>query len=216
MSAPVIAELVGRQVLIDVEQRRVRVCRQVDIEQGDDRLEALGVDDGPLLQRKGRSVEDERKMRRTPERRPILELDGNRLALLGDVQEVRVAGQVYVIGKQKLEGRLADEILVLRVELFVDDGDAAAVSYDLQARRVGEFKSHAPRTSQAELSFGAASVGPDLYEIGAQTPGRVEPGVGALNGFVRWNRRWSALRRFGRLFRRRGRRGQIKRRLLRE
>src|SRR3984957_802138 len=127
-----------------------------------------------------------------------------------------VAGQIDVVGKQKLEGRLADEILVLRVELFVDDGDAAAVSYDLQARRIGEFKSHAPRTSQAELSFGATSVGPDLYEGGAQPPGRVEPGVGALNGFFRWNRRWSALRRFGRLFRRHGRRGQIKRRLLRE
>src|ERR1700722_17425140 len=112
-------------------------------------------------------------MRRTPYRRPILQRDGNRLALLGDIREMGVAGQIDVVGKQKLEGRLADEILVLRVELFVDDGDAAAIGYDLQARRVGEFKSHAPRTSQAELSFGPAAVGPDLNKIGAQHPGRV-------------------------------------------
>jgi hypothetical protein len=53
-SPPAVAELVGREVLVDVEESRVRVRRQVDIEQGDDRLEALGVDDRPLLQRKCR------------------------------------------------------------------------------------------------------------------------------------------------------------------
>ena len=82
-----------------MEERRVRVGRQVDIEQGDNRLEALGVDDRPLLQRKCRRVEDEGKMRGAPERGPILELDRDRLALLRDVQEVRVAGEVDVIGK---------------------------------------------------------------------------------------------------------------------
>src|ERR1700749_2523038 len=91
-SAPAVAELIGWQVLVDVEQGRVRIRLQVDIEQGDDRLKALGVNDGPLLQRKGRSVEDERKMRRAPERGPILELDRDGLALLGDVQDLGVFG----------------------------------------------------------------------------------------------------------------------------
>ena len=61
-------------------------------------MEALSVYDRPLLQRKRQNVEDERKMRRAPERGPILELDGDCLALLRDVQEVRVAGQVNVVG----------------------------------------------------------------------------------------------------------------------
>ena len=65
---------------------------QIDIEQGDDRLEALRVDHRPLLERKGRSVEDERKMRRASERGPILELDRDRIALLGDVQEPACRG----------------------------------------------------------------------------------------------------------------------------
>src|ERR1700759_1839477 len=111
-SAPAVAELVGWQVLVDVEQGRVRIRLQVDIEQGDDRLKALGVNDGPLLQRKGRSVEDERKMCRASERGPILELDRNGLALLGDVQDLGVSGEVDVVGEQKLERRLANEIFV--------------------------------------------------------------------------------------------------------
>ena len=139
-SAPAIAELIGRQVLVDVEERRVRVGLQIHIEQGDDRLEALRVDDRPLLQREGRSVEDEGKMRRAPERGPILKLDRDRLALLRDIYEMRVAGQVDVVGKQKLERRLADEIFILRVELLVDDRDAAAVGYDLESRRIGDIQ----------------------------------------------------------------------------
>src|ERR1700733_4836754 len=97
VSAPVVAKLVGRQVLVDVKQGWVWVGRQVDIEQSDDRLEALGVDDRPLLQRKGRSVEDERKMGGAAERGSILELDCDRFALLGDIQELCVACQVNVV-----------------------------------------------------------------------------------------------------------------------
>src|ERR1700691_792571 len=63
VSPPVVAKLVGRQVFVDVKEGRIWVRLQVDIEQGDDRLEALGVDHRPLLERKGRCVEDQRKMR---------------------------------------------------------------------------------------------------------------------------------------------------------
>ena len=78
-SSPPVAELIGRQVLVDVEQRRVGLGLQIDIEQGDDGLEALRVDHRPLLQRKGRSVEDEGKMRSAAERRLVLDLDRDRL-----------------------------------------------------------------------------------------------------------------------------------------
>src|SRR5271168_4336168 len=108
-SAPAVAKLVGRQVLVDVEKRRVWPGRQIDIEQSDDRLKALRVNNRPLPQRKGRSVEDECKMRRAPERGPILDLDRDRIALLGDAQDACVAGHVNVVGKQKLERRLADK-----------------------------------------------------------------------------------------------------------
>src|ERR1700722_3885913 len=136
-------------------------------------------------------------MRRAPERGPIFKLDRDRLALLRDVYEMRVAGEVDVVGKQKLERRLADEIFVLRVELFVDDGDAAAVGYDLESRRIGIFEPHMTGTGHAQLSFGAPSVRSDLDEIGAHDAGRVEPGVGARDRFVRRNRRKGAFRRFG-------------------
>ena len=66
-------------------------------------------------------------MRRAAKRGPILKLDRDRLALLRDVYEMRVAGQVDMVGKQKLERRLADEVFVLRIQLFVDDGDTAAI-----------------------------------------------------------------------------------------
>jgi len=98
VSAPAVAKLIGRLVLVDVKQRRVRIRRQIDVEQGDDRLETLRVDHRPLLERKCRSVEDEREVRRSPESGTIIKLDRDRLALLGDVQEPRVAGQVDVVG----------------------------------------------------------------------------------------------------------------------
>ena len=66
-------------------------------------------------------------MRRAAKRGPILKLDRDRLALLRDVYEMRVAGQVDMVGKQKLERRLADEYSFLRIQLFVDDGDTAAI-----------------------------------------------------------------------------------------
>ena len=50
--SPPVAELVGGR-LVDVEERRVRLGLQIDIEQGDDGLVALRVDHRPLLQRKG-------------------------------------------------------------------------------------------------------------------------------------------------------------------
>src|SRR5580693_7567459 len=151
VSPPVVAKLVGRQVLVDVEQRWVWVGRQVDVEQGDDRLEALGVDDRPLLQCKGRSVEDEGKMRRAAERGPVLKLNCDRLALLGDIQKVGVSGEVNVVGKQELERCLANKIFVLRVELFVDDGDAAPVGDDLEPRRIGIFEAHMTGASHVQL-----------------------------------------------------------------
>ena len=120
-----------------------------------------------------------------PERRPVLDLDRDRFALLGDAQDLCVAGHVDVVGKEKLERRLADEILVLRVELFVDDGDAAAVGDDLEARRVGIFEPHAAGAGHAQRSLRAPSVRSDLNEIGGHDAGRVEPGVGARDRFVR-------------------------------
>ena len=72
-SSPAVAR--QAQALVDVEQRRVRLCRQVDVEQGDDRLEALRVDHRPLLEREGRGVENERNMRRAAKRRLVLDLD---------------------------------------------------------------------------------------------------------------------------------------------
>src|SRR5208282_6406160 len=65
-SLPPIAGLVGRQ-FVDVEQRRVRLGGEIEIEQGDDRLEALGVDHRPLPEGKGRGVKNEREMRRAAE-----------------------------------------------------------------------------------------------------------------------------------------------------
>src|SRR3984957_16731176 len=140
-------------------------------------------------------------MRRAPERGPILELNCDRFALLRDVQEMRVAGKVDVVGKQELERRLADEIFVLRVELFVDNGDAAAVRYDFEPRRIRVFEPHMTGARHARRSFGAASVESDLNEIGVYDARRVEPGVGALNGFVRGNGSRGALRRFRSLLR---------------
>ena len=199
-----------------MEERRVWLGLQIDIEQGDDSLEALRVDYRPLLQRKGRSIEDERKMRRAPERRPILDLDRDRVALLGDAQDPCVAGHINMVGKEKLERRLADEIFVLRVELPVDDGDAAAVGHDLEAWRISIFEPHVAGADQAQLSLGAPSVWPDLNKVGGHDPRRIEPGVGALHGFGGGNRRrGGGLRRFGGLLRRRCWL-QIKRRLLRE
>src|ERR1700677_4533073 len=110
-------------------------------------------------------------MRRAAERGSILELDCDRFALLRDIQELCVAGQVNVVGKQKLERRLADEIFVLSVELFIDDGDAAAVGHDLEPRRIGIFEPHMTGAGYAKLSFGAASVRSDLNEIGAHDAG---------------------------------------------
>src|SRR5580658_32903 len=63
------------QAFVDVEQRRVRLRGQIEIEQGDHCLEALRVDHGPLPQGEGRSVENERKMRCAAKRRSVLDLD---------------------------------------------------------------------------------------------------------------------------------------------
>ena len=73
-------------------------------------------------------------MRRAAERRLVLDLDGDRIALLRDAKDPGVAGEVDVIGEQELERRLADEIFILGVELAVDDGEAAAVGDDLESR----------------------------------------------------------------------------------
>ena len=138
-SLAAVARLVGRQ-FVDMEQRRIRLRGQIDIGQGDDCLEALGVDHRPLPQRIGRGVENERQMRRAAERRLVLDLDGDRIALLRDAKDPGVAGEVDVIGEQELERRLADEIFILGVELAVDDGEAAAVGDDLESRPC-EFES---------------------------------------------------------------------------
>ena len=97
----------------------------------------------------GRGVENERQMRRAAERRLVLDLDRDRIALLRDAEDPGVAGEVDVIGEQELERRLADEIFVLGVELAVDDGEAAAVGDDLEPRPC--------RTESAPGARGSAS-----------------------------------------------------------
>ena len=110
-----------------------------------------------------------------------------------------------VIGEKKLERRLGDEILVLGVELAVDDGDAAAVGNDLEARRLGVFEPHPARTLDAEFALGAPAVGAGLNEVGSYDPRLIEPGVGARHSFGGRQRRRSGLCRLGGLCRRRGR-----------
>ena len=62
-------------MLVDVEQVGIGLGRQIDVEQGDDGLEALRVEDRPLLQREGRGIEHQRDLRRAAERRLVLDLD---------------------------------------------------------------------------------------------------------------------------------------------
>jgi hypothetical protein len=52
-----------REVLVDVEQVRVGLCLEVDVEQGHDRLKTLRVDHRPLLERDRSQTEDELEMR---------------------------------------------------------------------------------------------------------------------------------------------------------
>ncbi|HKN29844.1 MAG TPA: hypothetical protein VJY34_18950 [Roseiarcus sp.] len=67
-----------REVLVDVEQARVGLCVEVDVDQGHDRLKTLRVDHRPLLERERSRIEDEREMRgSTTPRRP--ELSARRL-----------------------------------------------------------------------------------------------------------------------------------------
>ena len=140
-------------------------------------------------------------MRRAAKRRLVLDLDRDRIALLGDAQDPGVARHVDVVGKEKLERRLGDEIFVLRIELVVDDGDAAAVGDDLEARRVGVLEQHAAWARDAQRSLRALSVRSDLNEVGGHDARRVQPGVGARHRFGGGERRrGGGLRRLWRIF----------------
>ena len=92
-------------------------------------------------------------------------------------------GHVDVVGEQEFERRLGDEIFVLRVELVVDDGDAAAVGHDLEARRRSIFEQHMARALEDQLPLGPLAVRSDLNKIGGHDAGRIKPGVGALHRF---------------------------------
>ena len=137
-------------------------------------------------------------------RRLVLDLDRDRIAFLGDAQDPCVARHVDVVGKEKLQRRLGDEILVLRIELVVDDGDAAAVGDDLEARRVGVLEQHAAWARDAQRSLRALSVRSDLNEVGCHDARRVQPGVGARHRFGGGEgRRGGVFGGFGGFFRRR-------------
>src|SRR5260370_10745895 len=74
LSPPGASERVG-QILVDMEERRIGLRLQIDVEQGHDRLEALRVDHRPLLERERHGVENELEMRRAAKRRLVLDLD---------------------------------------------------------------------------------------------------------------------------------------------
>jgi hypothetical protein len=72
---------------------------------------------------------------------------------------MRVAGQVDVVVEQKLERRQSDEIFILRVELLVDDGDAATRAASSQALA---------RANASSAGFGAGAAF-DLADFSAAT-----------------------------------------------
>jgi len=121
-------------LLVDHEERAIRIGIGVEVGEHHARIEPLRVRHGPFLQCVGLPVENDADPRGAADGRSVLEQELHLVASALQIGDRRIPGDVDLLREQEFKRRLPDEIDILRAELAIPNRDRAAIRDNLELR----------------------------------------------------------------------------------